>query len=456
MGTQKTSNQVRNFFKTKQIWIGLTLASILATTYFFFRGVSDETFALKISAGSLYGRRNEIAEALKEEAEKANIFLEIQGTKGSGEALRLVSEGKLDLALIQGGIETLPSVQQVTVLQKEPLHVLVKPELREQGLLGLKDKRLNLSSRGSGTNLLSTEILRFAGLKSSDYEENNVSYSQIEKMSGDTLLEKLPDAFFTVSSLPSYQAEKLVREYGYVLMPIPFGAAFSNQRFAIQEYIIPPYTYGLDPAMPEVPLRTIGTQLLLVAHKDTPKSAVNKLLHVIYSGDFARKSNISSLDNENFLGALEYPAHQGAEMYRDRDNPAITSEFVEYVENFRSFVFSLIIASFFIWQWFARRKGIGFNKFLIELNNIEIKLLRIEMEADLKLDELKKIRNQLIHLKSGAINQFSKQGFSIRGEEVLTSFLNQATHTSSYISGLISQAKEKSKKDQQHKTKFYD
>ncbi len=443
MAPVQTTHLLRKLIATRYVLIVLILLSLGISIYFYWRGIQGNTYQLRMSAGSLHGRRTDIARALVEEANAPGIFIEIEGTQGSGEALQKVSEGRLDIALIQGGIETLPNVQQVAVLQREPLHVLVKPGLDSLGLNGLRGRRLNLSSPGSGSNLLSKEVLAFAGLSEETYTETNLSYSQIAQLPRDSSMSQLPDAFFMVSSLPSGQAEILVKEYGYRLMEIPFGAAFSNQRFAVKEYWIPAYTYGLVPSVPQKRLKTLGTQLILIAHKSTPRQAINQLLNVIYGGDFARKANLPSLDEDNFLGALEYPIHPGARMYRNRDNPAITSEFVEYVENFRSFVFSLIIASFFIWQWYARRKGLGIVRYLVELNQIELRVLNLEMHTDLEMGELIRMRNQLIKLKSEAIAHHSGQDFSIRGEESLTSFLNHATHTSNYIHQLMARARQK-------------
>ena len=62
------------------------------------------------------------------------LSLRIVGTRGSLEALSRVDSGELDLALVQGGLDPKfhPNVRQVAALHVEPMHLLVKEEIRER------------------------------------------------------------------------------------------------------------------------------------------------------------------------------------------------------------------------------------------------------------------------------------------------------------------------------------
>src|SRR5262245_47759603 len=98
---------------------------------------------------------------------------------------------------------------------------------------------------------------------------------------------RLPDAVFLVSTLPSTTAAYLVARHGYWLVPLPFAEAFAMRSLArmaqegeeaagrepivmgrVQAMTVPAFTYGVEPPVPEKPLATLGTRLLLVAHKD--------------------------------------------------------------------------------------------------------------------------------------------------------------------------------------------
>ena len=91
------------------------------------------------------------------------------------------------------------------------------------------------------------------------------------------LNERLPDAFCSVSLLPSLVAKRLVEAADYRLVALPFAKAFSMvsveeethdsdriEELHIQEVTIPTFTYGVSPPIPAEACQTIGTRLLAV------------------------------------------------------------------------------------------------------------------------------------------------------------------------------------------------
>src|SRR5262249_25416733 len=118
---------------------------------------------------------------------------------------------------------------------------------------------------------------------------------------------RLPDAVFLVSSLPAPTTNYLVTRHGYRLVPLPFAEAFALRSLVeamgdsqlgpaeehivmgrIQATVIPAFTYGVEPAVPEQPLPTLGARLLLVAHQDVPARAVYQLVEATYGAEFGQ------------------------------------------------------------------------------------------------------------------------------------------------------------------------
>src|SRR5947199_6110949 len=62
-------------------------------------------YRLSISAGSVNGLRHRIAERLAEQAAGRGVILSVVGTSGSWEALDRLDSGRLDFALVQGGLD---------------------------------------------------------------------------------------------------------------------------------------------------------------------------------------------------------------------------------------------------------------------------------------------------------------------------------------------------------------
>src|SRR5262245_28753781 len=89
--------------------------------------------SLTLTAGSQSGLRHQMGLALTKEAGPYGLDFELVATAGSEEALEQVDAGKIDVALVQGGLAARhrANVRQVAALHVEPLHLLVKQELAD-------------------------------------------------------------------------------------------------------------------------------------------------------------------------------------------------------------------------------------------------------------------------------------------------------------------------------------
>src|SRR5262249_27684885 len=74
---------------------------------------------------------------------------------------------EIKFALIIGGVTThdYPHVRTVTTLAKEHLHTLVRRDLAEKGISGLRGKRILLGPPTTGTYHVARDVLTFAGLR---------------------------------------------------------------------------------------------------------------------------------------------------------------------------------------------------------------------------------------------------------------------------------------------------
>ena len=252
-------------------------------------GPSAPVARLRLSAGRPQGPRHAMAEALAIEAKKRGVHVLLVPSAGSGDALDRLESGQIDAAMVQGGLELAGRghARQVAALHVEPLHLLVKKELRDdaaRGLDALRGRAVSLGEPGSGTRALASAVMRFARMEPGrDFRDASMSYDQLESApagAGD----RLPDAVFMVSLLPSRVAKALVSRHDYRLVPLPFGEAFSLdglssdggpsppeaprdaiRREDVIDAAIPAFTYGIRPAVPPETVPTMGARMLLVA-----------------------------------------------------------------------------------------------------------------------------------------------------------------------------------------------
>jgi hypothetical protein len=152
--------------------------------------------------------------------------------------------------------------------------------------------------------------------------------------------------------------ERLARDYGYELMELPFGAAMALRHPSIEDTVVPAYTYGTKPPVPERPLHTLGVRALLVANADVPPTAIRRLLQVFYESELANRAGMPPLDDSLIQRQGEYPYHTGALTYVHRNESWLNKDLIERFKELRGMVVSAASAALLFWQWY-RRRGVG-------------------------------------------------------------------------------------------------
>jgi TRAP-type uncharacterized transport system substrate-binding protein len=415
--------------------VGALLLCLLAAL-FFVESPHRATYMLRMTAGDPLSRRHAIAESLvKHLPEGGRLKVVLAQTRSSDESLRHVSEGHLDVALVQGAMPPYPHVQEVAPLVDESLHLLVRTD-PALGLEGLRGQHVNLGEDLEGARGLATDVLRFVGFEAGrDYIDDAVTSRQLELMP----VEQLPAATFVVSSLPSRIAAKLIRERGYRLVELPIGRALAMRTFGVATTTIPAYTYSYDPAVPPTDITTPGSPMLLVANAKVPRDAIRLLLDAVYDPSFIRDANLLGLTSEGLGHGTQYPLHAGTISYLERNRPILTSDSMSWLENLRSFIVSSLLAVYLAFQWWARRKALGFETFLAEVTAIERAALDIEVGNELDPARLYELRRRLTAIKAHALDAFA--GGSLKDSELMNAFLTHATDVRTYLTSLIHAAR---------------
>jgi TRAP-type uncharacterized transport system substrate-binding protein len=428
----------RTFWKHFLVVGVLLLAGI--TLYFLWCALCPRHYSLSITPGSPKTRRTKVASALSDQLQDSHVRLRVIATVGSEEALGKVNSHELDLALVQGGLSArgLDNVRQVAALYTEPLHLLVTRDLEAavtQDLAALKGKRINLSPHGSGTYLLSRAVLDFAGLKLTEdgsaggYFPETRDKCQLVVLGQKILAappsqraelrKQLPDAIFLVESMPSDVAQVLIRAADYRLVPLPFAEAFALTDLNdaspatmqlepgfIKATDIPPYLYQVTPAVPRRHCPTLGTSLLLVAHKDVPTESVNQLLKTIYESHFALATHPQPLSSTS----PEFPLHPGAVAYRDRDQPLVSRELLDSLAKLATFWVFLSATCFAVRRCFLRDPTKRFVYYLREFTQLDLVARGITADTAAPTEPIQRVaylEDRLSRLKAQMIEEFS-------------------------------------------------
>src|SRR5262249_50149595 len=155
--------------------------------------------------------------------------------------------------------------------------------------------------------------------------------------------------------------------------------------------VIPAYSYSIDPPVPDHPLHTPGQRLLLVAHRETPAAAIERLMGVLFESEFRRRAKLPSLDPTAVLTSREFPLHDGTVRYLNRNEPLIKADSIDKIENLRSFLVSAALAAFLFWRWQKRRNLIGFETYIDAVSELELSALAMERSGMFDYAELRRM-----------------------------------------------------------------
>lgn len=302
--------------------------------------------ALTISGTDITSNRHFLAKALQEAAAEHGVDLALRPTAGSQEALALVAAGRLDLALVQGGLDQ-PSenVVHVATVTSEPLHFLARPGIAD--IAALRGRRVNLNTRKGGTRLVVRRILAFAGLREGiDYVESNVPTEDLLTLRG----ERLPDAIVITSFVPSDIVDYLVRRQGYRLLEVPFASSFALRHDWATDTGIGALMYSAAPPVPPQTIRTVGVKLYLVAHRKVDAGAVLAILKSLYSPALRARLHLP-LDETMLMAAAAYPPAEGARLFIERNQPLFSRELFDRLKGAVGLVVSLYSGLLVVLRW---------------------------------------------------------------------------------------------------------
>jgi TRAP-type uncharacterized transport system substrate-binding protein len=329
-------------------WLGgLLVAGLLVAMGYFAYGLLPRQYALTITGGDILGNRHFVAKSLQEEAIRNGVGLRVIPTKGSTEALEMLDQGKLDLALVQGGLEaTHPNVEHVATIAPELLHFLVRPEIKEIG--DIRGKRVNLGGKSGGTRVVARQVLEFSGLAEGvDYIETNYSAETLISLHAS----RLPEVIVLTSFAPSHTVDFLVKEHGMTLLEIPFPNSLAARLGWVADSRILAYMYSVTPPVPAKDIKTVGVNLHLLANRNVDPDAINKVLKTLYGPELETRLKMK-LDEGQLTLPSGYHLSKGAKLFMARNDPILSADSMNKLKSLLGILMSLASVLLVSFKWF--------------------------------------------------------------------------------------------------------
>jgi TRAP-type uncharacterized transport system substrate-binding protein len=413
MSKAESEAYLKRFLDTLQSsrWVRIGIGAALVGFMLFLAGraiydLLPRTYSLTITGGDIVNNRHYLAKILQGEAAKKGIDLTIKPVRGTLTALEQVSEGKLDLAFIQGGLETtFPNVDHAATVVPELVHLLVKPGIKGMG--DLRGRSINLGAKTGGIREIGLMLTRFAGyLENVDFIETNYSAEALLALPD----EKLPDAILTISSVPSYLVELMVKKHHYQLAEIPFPESLALRHGWAANGTILGYTYDLAPPVPEKNIVTVAVNMHLVASKKADPEAVAKLLEVLYSPSVSARLR-QKIDEKIITVPSGYPLSPGLTAYLARNDSILTMETWNKLQSLFALVMSFSGMGIVVVKWLrAEPKPVFHDKevqaTMIEVAAIEREMARMEAEGALDAEKLRAHRDKLAAMRADLLERY--------------------------------------------------
>ena len=329
-----------------------TLAALLVVAILAVGGKSaydllPREFSLSITGGDMMGNRHYLAKVLQEEGARSRLSLRVVPTAGSIEALESVDAGKIDVAIIQGGLDaSFPNIVHVATLSPELVHFLVKSDIA--AVKDLRGRLINLGGKGGGTRTVARQILRYSNLQDNvDYSESNFSNEELIAMRP----ERLPDAVAIVSFAPSFMADFFVKERGYRLLEMPFPESLALRLGWVADSKVLAYTYSVSPPVPASEIKVIGVSSHVVANRAVDARAIFNLLDVLYGPSVENRFRQKFDETTQLTMPSGFDLSAGTEMFRERNDPLLSAKTADKVKSVFSLIMSVLSTILIVWRW---------------------------------------------------------------------------------------------------------
>ncbi|MCP4660707.1 MAG: TAXI family TRAP transporter solute-binding subunit [bacterium] len=235
---------------------------------------------LKIATGGSQGAYYAFAERYREILARHGYRLEVVETAGSIENLRLLREGEVSLALLQGGTADEAAATQFESLASlffEPLWVFTHRELPVNRLNDLRGHRLAVGAPGSGTRTLTLQLLAANGIDGDTAELHEIG--SVDAVAG--LEDGTVEAAFFVSSANAPFIEQLLRRESLELLTFRRHRAYCREYPFLSAAVLGEGVVDLEENLPSEDVTLLAAAAGLVGRRDLHKALIPLLLEAM-------------------------------------------------------------------------------------------------------------------------------------------------------------------------------
>jgi TRAP transporter TAXI family solute receptor len=297
MTNKSVSTTVTEFLK---VWGVLTLVVVagFVITYQYV-GVAPPK-VVRIATGAKNGAYYSFAQQYARLLASDGIVLEVVPTAGSVENFELLKKGEVSLALVQSGSASSDDKQRLQSLGSlflEPVWIVSRAQKPIKQFSELKGRRVAVGAAGSGTYLLSTQLLAAAGAT----EANTTLVRGDSAQAMTALSQGIIDAAFFVASPMSPFIRSLLEQPAIELVDFDRAAAYERLFSFLTPVTLPEGVLNLERNIPRQDITLVAVSANLTASRDLNPSLIPALLNAVskvhrHGGVLEQKRQFPSVD----------------------------------------------------------------------------------------------------------------------------------------------------------------
>ena len=228
-----------------------------------------------IAAGASHGAYFRYAQRYREALAEDGIELSVLPTSGAKENLQRLTDPDqaVSLAMFQGGAATtMAGVESLAAVYLEPVWVFVRGDRAPQYLTELAGRRIAIGANGSGTQALSTQLLRANGLTPEASGTRWLAMNGVD--AAQALATGRIDAAVFVTAVDSPLVRQLLAEPNIHLMDFQRGPAYETKFRFLTSVTLPQGAVDLANNLPREPKRLLAPPASVIARDDLHPAVV--------------------------------------------------------------------------------------------------------------------------------------------------------------------------------------
>ena len=315
------------------------LCVLMSCLLFVMAGCSGHSKNLKFGAADIGGVYYSFASTFTQLADKEidGYTFETKTTAGSVANLRLISDGYIDLAIVQADLlsdaynatgtfadkKYQKGYKAVASLYTEACQIVVPADSDIQSMDDLEGKKVCIGEEESGTEQNALQILNAYGLNERLVDTVNLNYTDAAKKlkSGDI------DAFFCTAGVQTTVINELSKQCKIRLVSLDQkGVSRLKKSYKFYtEYTIPAGTYVNQTKE----IKTVGVKAVLLASDKLSEDTVKDITQILFKNQqqiqYALPVDIS-LDETTAVDGITIPFHDGAAAYYKQHGITVNTE----------------------------------------------------------------------------------------------------------------------------------